>query len=44
MTNLFEKNEKELITSYRREKRKKSHMLKRKGRIDIRTNRPGKRK
>ena len=44
MTDSFEENEKALITSYRREKRKKIHMSKRKGRIDLRTNRPGKRK
>ena len=44
MTNTFEKDEKALIASYRREKRKKLQMSKRKGRIDLRTNRPGKRK
>ena len=44
MTETFEKNEKALIASYRREKRKKIHMSKRKGRADLRTNRPGKRK
>ena len=42
--NTFEKDEKALIASYRREKRKKIHMSKRKGRVDLRTNRPGKRK
>ena len=41
---VFKKDEKALIASYRREKRKKIHMSKRKGRIDQRTNRPGKRK
>tara|TARA_B100000131_G_C17852781_1_gene506670 strand:- start:18 stop:152 length:135 start_codon:yes stop_codon:yes gene_type:complete len=44
MTKPFEENEKILIASYRREKRKKIHMSKRKGRVDLRTNRPGKRK
>ena len=44
MTKDFEKNEKILIASYRRDKRKKFHMSKRKGRVDLRTNKPGKRK
>ena len=44
MTKDFEKNEKKLIASYRRDKRKKFHMSKRKGRVDLRTNKPGKRK
>ena len=44
MTNTFEKDDKALIASYRREKRKKIHMSNRKGRVDLRTNRPGKRK
>ena len=39
MTKTSEKNEKALIASYRREKRKKIHMSKRKGRVDLRTNR-----
>ena len=42
--NTLNSEEKALIASYRREKRKKLHMSKRKGRIDLRTNRPGKRK
>ncbi len=44
MTKLYEGSEKTLIAWYRREKRKKVHMQKRKGRVDMRTNRPGKRK
>ena len=44
MTEIIEKDEKALIASYRREKRKKIHMSKRKGRVDLRTNRPRKRK
>ena len=44
MTEIIEKDEKALIASYRREKRKKIHMSKRMGRVDLRTNRPGKRK
>ena len=44
MTEIIEKDEKALRASYRREKRKKIHMSKRKGRVDLRTNRPGKRK
>tara|TARA_Y100001980_G_C14457788_1_gene240325 strand:- start:32 stop:166 length:135 start_codon:yes stop_codon:yes gene_type:complete len=44
MNNTLNSEEKALIASYRREKRKKLHMSKRKGRIDLRTNRPGKRK
>ena len=44
MTEIIEKDEKALIASYRREKRKKIHMSKRKGRVELRSNRPGKRK
>ena len=44
MTETFEKDEKALIASYRREKRKKIHMCKRKGRVDVSKNNPGKRK
>jgi len=33
-----------LITETRRQKRKAKHIAKRKGRIDYRTNQPGKRK
>ena len=44
MNETYKKDEKALIASYRREKRKKIHMSKRKGRVDLRTNRPGKRK
>ena len=35
---------KELLVSGKREKKKKKHKNKRKGRVDHRTNRPGKRK
>ncbi len=44
MTETFEKNEKALIASYRREKRKKIHMSKRKGRVELMTKKPGKKK
>ena len=37
-------NHKKLITESRRQKRKAKHMAKRKGRIDHRTGKPGKRK
>ena len=35
---------KKVVTETRRQKRKAKHKAKRKGRIDYRTNRPGKRK
>ena len=44
MTNTFEKDEKALIASYREEKKKKNTYVKKKRRVDLRTNRPGKRK
>ena len=37
-------NHKKLVTESRRQKRKAKHIAKRKGRVDHRTNRPGKRK
>lgn len=36
--------ERKVVTEQRRQKRKTKHVSKRKGRIDHRTNRPGKRK
>lgn len=36
--------ERKVVTEQRRQKRKTNHVSKRKGRIDHRTNRPGKRK